>query len=201
MQEGADPLRVKASSSTTRPWILLENLGQTLASSAIPSVSLTTDLYWDPALVSLNPADPEDGSDSIFHVDVLTSGSDYYRLTTKVEGWYTLEMVHLWNNITSLSTSPAYGAQFVQFNTSGIPFNVDPQPGAAVDWTNGEDELNGYQYMQTYRTIWLPGSKPWPMTVAQTTGDNRGVEGHLKVFYDGNLGGSSDNADWEFATV
>lgn len=181
-----------------RPWIVLENLGQTLASGSF-SASLLTDAYWDPRLVTT----PSSGNDPIFDLNLQSSGGfDYWELTTRVEGWFTLELVHLWSNITSLTTSPAYGTQQINFNTTGIPFFHDRQPGGATDWANVVTEINGYAYIQCYRTIWLPGSKTWPVNVKQTTGDNRDCSGHLKVWYEqGNFGGAGDNAGWDFETV
>jgi hypothetical protein len=190
---------VLGTAAGSKPWIELDNLGQTLASTGLFAPSLMTDAYWDPLLVTT----PDLGSDLVFELNVENDGTnDYWQLTTRPEGWFTLELVHLWSNISALSTTPAYATQQINFNTSGIPFIHDRNPGSATDWANAVTEINGYAYLHTYRTVWLPGSKQWPVNVKQLTGDNRDCSGHLKVWYEaGNFGGSDDRTDWSFASV
>jgi len=182
-----------AAASGTRPWIVLENLGQTLPSGGFKH-SLFTDAYYDPALVTL---------DDVFTLTSKTEDTlDYWELTTRIEGWYTAEYVHLWSNLSTLSVTPAYAAQQITFNTTGISFFHDRHIGDAAFWTNDADMLDGHAYIHTYRTVWLPAVKPWPAFVRQSTGDDRDVSGHLKVWYEaGNFGGSGDNADWTVDSV
>jgi hypothetical protein len=182
-----------AAGGGTRPWIVLENLGQTLPSGGFKH-SLFTDAWYDPVLVTL---------DNIFTLTSRTEdAANYWELTTRIEGWYTAEYVHLWSNLSTLTTTPAYAAQQITFNTTGIHFFHDRHIGDSAIWTNDADMLDGHAYIHTYRTVYLPAVKAWPAFVRQSTGDNRDCSGHLKVWYEGVFGSTGgDNSTWTDAAV
>lgn len=181
------------SGGATRPWVVLENLGQTIP-TGVSKFSLFTDVTYDPLLV-------EGGTmSSLFEFSIQSEdGQDYWELTTKVEGWYTFEYISFWGNFSTPPATEGYALEFISFITTGIPFNLDKNNREAKDWSTGSvNGLEAAARLNLYRTVWLPVNKGWDQVkLQQTSGSSRDVSAQLKVWYEaGNFGGSDDNADW-----
>ncbi len=184
-----------AAAGGTRPWIVLDNAGQTLGNN-VAKKSRFDSAWWDPVLVTNDPAA---NTNSIFRIDVAVEDSfNLWELTTKIEGWYTFELVHTIGQFSPPPASLGYFLNFINFGSSGMTFAQDINIREAKDWpTSGVGELEAAPRLNLYRTVHLPANKLWPVTVQQTSGADRDCSGHLKVWYDDHFGSTTtDNANW-----
>lgn len=177
------------------PWVTLVNAGQTLPTGTGFVPSYFQEAYWDPAITS----DPTVGG-GIFFVDEVThSGTDYWQLYLNTEGWYMFEMVHSIDDLTNWSIGEYFQQEIAQ--PAGTPFSGDDRMGTS----ESEALVNGSQeFIETYRTIWAISTgtqQLYEAAVRQTSGVDKDVFGHVKVWYLGGVGGSTNNADWEVAVI
>lgn len=190
-QGGTDPIPIEL---LAWPWVTLENGGQTVASGGSFVPSYLSHAYWDSALVT----DPTAAGDPVFDLQSVShSGNDYWQLTLEAEGWYEFEMVHFIDDLTGWAAGEYFQQRLSQ--PTGVSFVLDANMGDVIS----EELVDGtQQYIQTRRRLWVPSSDQiYDPEVRQTSGADKTVSGHLKVWYLGGLGGSTDNADWEFAAA
>ena len=182
------------------PWLLLNAYGQTLPGDAGFDPLKFDELAWDPSLVNLNPADPEDGSDDIFFVDKLTfGGTDYWqpglRLLSSTEGWYEFEVA-----VDVGDTGD--GAPSVFWEASVHPTSGGGSFPNTFHWNekfiwNGTDQMQE-MFQRTWR-LWATAQRSYQVSVRQNTGVDKDLAGWMMIRYLGQLGGFDDNSEWEFA--
>lgn len=188
-------------SGTPWPWILLEAGGQTLPGDANFDPLLFDGLYWDPNLVTLNPADVEDGSDNTFDIDILSfGGTDYFqptlRLMNSIEGWYRFEC---YAQLDQIDDGLAGGFWEVDVSPDSLGGAFPGTEGAtwyriwnATDYFNPLIRENFWIHANAQRGYFMQGR--------QNTGQDKGFGGWMLIHYLGSLGGSDTDNDWEFAS-
>lgn len=200
-------------SSPKRPWIELDATGQDFDFDQDVTL-LTTDLYWDSNLVTLNPADPADGSDDMFAIDTATyDGTDYWTMSNRHEGWFTVEfgayMGQLDNPsandasswLVALFPTPNFGGGF---NERCCPFYLAQDlPTTAIATGTGEFLASRGQ-LWGYRTFWCAAQRDWSFWAhcynAAANGPSD-LSGYMKIWWEMDaFGGDPDNNNWEFAT-
>jgi hypothetical protein len=182
---GTDPV-----DSLRWPWLVLVNSGQTLPGDNAARESLLTEAYWDTSLTS-DPFDISSVDDG--------EGNDYWQLHLLYEGWYDIEVVHQLEEVGSDGGANVYFSQEVVI-VSGTSFDADTPLGRAAAWTAAGPELVITPYISDFRRVWVnSGSRLVDTFVKQNSGADKSINGHLKVFYLGGLGGAIDNTTWQFA--
>lgn len=187
---------------STVPWILLQAGGQTLPGDGAFDPLLFDTLYWDPALVTLNPADPTDGSDSTFEIDVLTfGGTDYFqptlRLQSGIEGFYRFEIFADVGDSGDGNPGEFWEVD-VSTDTSGGAFPGTEGVTYAHIW-NGTEFFE--DVMRHVFHIWATAQRGYFMQSRQNTGAAKDLGGWMMIHYLGTLGGATDSAGWESASV
>ena len=197
---------IEAGGGST-PWIFLVS-SQGILGDATFYPMVFDQLFWDPALVTLNPADVEDGSDPLFHVEVASidlgtgAGSQDYFLPYLRhafgggEGWYEFEV-----------------AADIGDSGDGAPgvfweLDVSPSPSggsfpSTFYWNerfiwNGTDMLA--EMCQRTWKLWSTANRAYILQARQNTGQEKDLSAQMLIRYLGGLGGSTDSADWEFAS-
>lgn len=192
---GSDPIPAACLSGSVWPWVVLENLGQTLATGTSFIPSYLTNVYWDATLTE----DPTVGG-GIFSVSSVThSGTDYWRLLLNNEGWYLFEMWHSIDDVTGWAAGEYFQQRISQ--TAGTPFQSDDR----LDSSISEELINGNQQStETFRLIWAAQSdtqRAYEATIRQTSGVDKSVGGNVKVWYLGGVGGSTASSSWSTAAA
>ena len=193
---GPDP--IPCLTGGTVPWIWLQAGGQTLPGDGGFDPFLFDGLVWDPALVSLNPADVTDGSDGIFDIEILShGGTDYYhpilRVASSVQGWYRFE-------ITADIGDSGDGLTGGFWEVDMTEDSANSSHPSLLDLTWGH-VWNGTDYfldvMRHVFHLWPKFQCGYGMQTRQNTTTNKDLTGGMMIHYLGSLGGTTDATDWE----
>lgn len=187
------------------PWILLDAGGQTLPGDNGFDPLLFDTLFWDPTLVTLNPADPTDGSDNIFVITKLTfSGIDYWVFSPRNGGWFEFDLFVEFGNAESGAANGYAEISMTASTFAGIPVLGYRRMGIVVPWgTSGGTPLEIKNYVHiTNRKMYLSDQQAtYIPSCRQNTGTDKDLGGMMWVGYYGELGGAGNlgQSDWEFA--
>jgi hypothetical protein len=183
------------------PWIYLEGGGQTLPGDGGFDPILFDSLYWDPNLVTLNPADVTDGSDITFDISTLTFGAtDYFlptlRMANGIDSWYWFE---IWADIgDSGDGAPGvFWEMQISADSAGGSFPNYFGTHWAHIW-NGTDFFE--DVMRHNFKIFSTAQRGYSLIGRQNTGVDKDFNGGMMIHYLGQLGGLTDSASWEFAS-
>ncbi len=196
---GTDPIPFPPSGET--PWILLDNGGQTLPGDNGFDPMIFDTLYWDPSLVTLNPADPTDGSDPHFGISSHTFGGlDYFAFYSKNGGWFGFDIFIELGNASGGAAGGKGELSMTASTFSGIPVQGYRRMGFVADW-DGDSWLDNRNSIHIgERKMYTSNQQAeYHPNVRQNTGSDKDLGGMMFVAYYGGLGGSTASADWEFA--
>ncbi len=208
---GTDPIE---SAASLRPWVVLQGGGWDIANNTDSQV-VVDELYWDPTLLPIDDTDPTNDQGGIFTFDTATdtlNSQDYFRVTNRDAGWFTVEwaLAFEYSGVTSANTAAyAMGYVFPVANTGG-GFIQDRATSMkkSADWpltseaTGVNEFIASTGQLMGYRTVWIAAQRLWQFGAKQTSGSTVSVAGHMKIWHEPDaFGGDPDNGNWGFSSL